>query len=172
MKMLYRTLPAILLLALLSGCATLIPPDYDDPEVEVVGLRPLPSSGLEARFELSLRVVNPNPVGLDLQGIYYELYVEGSKLLSGANSNSAIIPAYGETTLAIEASASMLGSFTLIQKLLNEPPENGIGYVLKAKLSVANWPMAIRIQREGRIGQQKTPAVSSYERGLVTQGRL
>lgn len=161
MRIFLRLLTAVFLSVLVSGCASLMTTDFDDPDIEVVGLRPLPSSGMEARFEVSLRVVNPNSIGLDLDGVHYELYVEGSKLLSGVSSSPTTIPAYGEATLVLQAAASMFGSINLIQKLINKPPENGIGYELRAKLSIRNWPTAIRVQREGRIGEKAAAQVKT-----------
>ncbi len=45
----------------------------------------------------------------------------------------------------------MLGSLTLLRDLMTNPPDEGIPYTLKAKLSRGGISGAIRITREGRI---------------------
>jgi LEA14-like dessication related protein len=139
-------------LVLLGACAALQPTDFDPPTVELVGIKPLKSNGMEARFQLSVRVVNPNAKALEVEGVYYELYVEGNKVLTGASSDAATIPAFGEGRLELEASASMFGSFTLLTQLLDSQPKDGVAYELKAKISIAGLPTAVRINRQGTFG--------------------
>ena len=56
-KTMFIRAATLLLLALLSSCATL--QEGDPPNVRVVGLEPLTSEGLELRFALKLRVQKP-----------------------------------------------------------------------------------------------------------------
>ena len=83
-----RLLPA-LALVLLTACAGFNPggDPIEAPSIELVGFKPLKSEGMEARFGITLRVVNPNAIALDIEGVYYELEVEGSKLLSHRSRN-------------------------------------------------------------------------------------
>lgn len=136
-------------LAFLGACAALHTADFDPPTLELVGIKPLKSDGMEARFQLSVRVVNPNASALEVKGVYYELYIEGNKVLTGASSDAAIIPAFGDGRLELAASASMFGSFALLAQLLDSQPEDGVAYELKAKISVAGLPTALRINRQG-----------------------
>ncbi|MDP5052233.1 MAG: hypothetical protein NWP69_00470, partial [Congregibacter sp.] len=55
---------ATVLLTLLGGCASMNALDFDKPEVELLALQPMPSQGMEARFLVKLRVVNPNSLPL------------------------------------------------------------------------------------------------------------
>jgi LEA14-like dessication related protein len=150
-----RTLSVLCLLTLAASCATLSP-DFDKPVVEVVGLQPIKGSGLEARFRISLRIVNPNEADLQVKGIYYELDIQGSRLMSGASSEAATVPGYGEAVVELEGSASVLGSLGLIRKLMTEPPKDGIDYELSAKISLGNMPRAVRVKQAGRIGAPKS----------------
>ena len=137
---------------LLSACASLPAGDFDEPVVDVVGLQPVAGSGLEARFAISLRVVNPNSTPLEVKGIYYELDIEGNRLLSGASSEPVTVPGYGEEILRVEASTSMFGSFSLIRELMTNPPDDGLDYALNAKLSLQGLGRAIRVERSGKVG--------------------
>ena len=153
MSVLVRCLIFALLPLFAAGCATLADPDFDDPQVEVVAIKPLSSSGFEARFLISLRVLNPNDVQLDIEGIYYELDVQGSRLLSGTSAEPVTVPAYGEAVVDVDAAASMLGSLSLVRELMSSPPDGGISYELNAKISISNWLRAVRVKREGRLGE-------------------
>lgn len=142
------------LLTLLGACATPLM-DFDQPEVELVGLRPLPLQGMEARFLVQLRVLNPNAVPLNIDGMHYELFLREQRALSGVTAEAVRIPAYGEGKLELEAAAGMLGSLALVRNLLDNPPEGGLPYTLRAKLSMGGALRALRIQREGLL--QLTP---------------
>ncbi len=48
----------LLLAVLLSACASLLPGDA--PQVDVVGVQPVPGQGMELRLLVKLRVMNPN----------------------------------------------------------------------------------------------------------------
>lgn len=139
-------LPA--LLAVLAACAT--PSiDFDTPEVDLVGLRPMASSGMEARFAVQLRVINPNTTPLKIDGMHYQVYLRREKVLSGVSAERVRIPAYGDGLVALEASAGMLGSLALMRDLLANPPDSGLPYRLEVKLSVHGALRALRIDREG-----------------------
>lgn len=146
-------LPLLLLLPLLlvTGCSTMGLDDFDEPEVELVGLEPLPSQGMEARFLVRLRIVNPNSTALDIDGMAYEVYLRDSRILSGVSNQALAIPAFSEETAELEVAAGMLASLALLRDFMTNPPDAGIPYTLKAKLSRGGLGGTIRVSREGVI---------------------
>jgi LEA14-like dessication related protein len=138
-------------LLLLGGCAALQPggSDFDPPTVELMAVKPARSQGLEARFDISLRVVNPNARALDLEGVYYELWIQDKKLLTGASAEPTTIPAFGEGRVDVSGVASLFGSLALLTRLMEAKPQGGIEYELKTKLSIAGIPRAVRISQQG-----------------------
>jgi LEA14-like dessication related protein len=145
-----RLFIVLCLVAMLSACATPLR-DFDEPEVELTGFRALPSSGMEARFLLQLRILNPNAVPLKINGIHYELLLREQRALSGVSADAVRIPAYGEGKLELEAAAGVLGSLALVRDLLANPPEQGLPYTLRAKLSVDGALRALRLERAGTL---------------------
>ncbi len=145
-----RWLTALVILAC-TACSSLPPPDFDPPEVSLQGLRPLSIDGGEARFAIALRVLNPNAISLDIEGVYFEVFLHDSKVLSGASSKGVNIPAYGEGELNLEASLGMLRAITLIRELA-EKPEGDIPYRLHTKISLTQLPYALRLEDSGVIG--------------------
>lgn len=146
----FRLIIVLCLAGLLSACAT-TPRDFDDPEIELTGFRPQPSQGMEARFLLQLRILNPNPVPLNIDGLYYELLLREQRALSGVSAEALRIPAYSEGRLELEAVAGLLGSLALVRNLLGNPPEEGLPYTLRAKLSIDGTLRALRIERAGTL---------------------
>lgn len=146
----FRLIIVLCLAGLLSACATTLR-DFDDPEIELTGFRPQPSQGMEARFLLQLRILNPNPVPLNIDGLYYELLLREQRALSGVSAEALRIPAYSEGRLELEAVAGLLGSLALVRNLLGNPPEEGLPYTLRAKLSIDGTQRALRIERAGTL---------------------
>lgn len=145
-----RLFIVLCLVAMLSACATPLR-DFDEPEIDLTGFRPLPSQGMEARFLLQLRILNPNSTPLQIDGMHYELFLREQRALSGVSAEDLRIPAYSEGTLELEAVAGMLGSLALVRDLLVNPPEDGLPYTLRAKLSVDGALRALRLERAGTL---------------------
>lgn len=106
---------------------------------------------MEARFAVELRVLNPNAVALDVEGLYFEVYLHDSKVLSGASSREANIPAYGEGTIMLETSLGMLRAVALMRELA-EKQAGTLPYTLKTKISLAQLPFPLRLEESGVIG--------------------
>ncbi|MFT7289474.1 MAG: LEA14-like dessication related protein [Halieaceae bacterium] len=136
---------------LLTGCASVGMSDYDEPEVELLALEPMASQGMEARFLLRLRIVNPNSIPLAIEGMAYEVYIRDSKVLSGVSNQALNVEPYSESIAELEVAAGMLGSLALIRDLMSNPVDGGLPYRLKAKLSRKGLGGAIRVSREGSI---------------------
>ena len=139
------------MLLALSGCANLPVTDFDEPEIRLISLRPLSVENMEARFEIRLRVINPNPVGITVKGLYSEVFLSNRRVLSGTSSGRNLIPAYGEGEVVLLAGIGMLDSLALIRELAEKPPAGGLPYTLKTKLSLAALPYALRLEHTGSL---------------------
>ncbi len=141
----------IAILAAVAGCANVGLEAFDDPDIELLALEPLPSRGLEARFLLRLRIVNPNPIALDIDGLAYEVFLRDNKVLSGASNKPVRVDAYSEGEASVEVAAGMMGSLALIQDLMKNPQSNAIPYRLDAKISRKGLGGSIRVSQEGNL---------------------
>lgn len=141
----------VLLVLALGACVT-TSEKYDPPKIDLVGLEPLQSADGKPRFNVVLRVVNPNDRDLTIKGAYYEISVEGNELFTGASDKASTIPAYGENTVTLEAQPSLFGAIGLFKTLLGGGGNmEAINYKLYTKLSIAGVPMPIRIKEEGKL---------------------
>ena len=143
----YRRFVTVFFLVLLAACATI--KDFDDPVVELVGIKPLPPEGFEQRIQVTLRVINPNQQAFTIEGIYSQLSVQGKDFLEGVSNQSVQVPAYGEQTIELEASMGLMKSINLFKDLMMNPPTAGLSYELSSKLSIKEFPGTVRVNKEG-----------------------
>ncbi|GAA5524465.1 hypothetical protein Maes01_01022 [Microbulbifer aestuariivivens] len=144
-------LPLYLLMLMgLTACAALSPA-FQQPEVEVVALEPLPSANNQLRFRIRLRVFNPNDSQLNLSGLYYTLRLAGHKVLTGTANDLKPVPPYGQEDISLDATASLVGSLMAAADLLGKP-RNSVPYELEAKLGLRHSILPnIRVTRRGEI---------------------
>jgi LEA14-like dessication related protein len=139
-----------LYVSLVAGCA-LLSPDFEAPSVSVISFKPVLSQSLEPRFEIGMRVVNPNSKVLNLRGMSYKIYLNGYKIVEGASNELPSVPAYGEATVKLVAMVSLVEAMRLLQDLLRTP-ENKVGYRFQAVLDVGAMIPSIRVEKTGSYG--------------------
>lgn len=109
--------------------------DYEEPNVELVSFKALPSNGFEQHFEIGLKLTNPNNFAMPFNGISYQLSVAGETLAHGVASNIPTAQAYGESRFVVPVSASLIGGIKIVRILMTNNRQD-ISYKLKAKLDV------------------------------------
>ncbi len=94
-------------LLLLGGCATL---QFSEPiDVILAGVEPLQGEGLEFRMLIKLRVLNPNDVPLDFNGVSIRMDVQGKPFAAGVSNAAGSIPRFGEALVEVPVSISVFG---------------------------------------------------------------
>ncbi len=141
---------ALLILAQLSGCASM-KSDYEKPKLHVTSITLLPAEGFNQRFDIGLRVLNPNADAIALQGIYYTVSLEGYELLSGVNGDIGEVPGYGELEFSVNTSTDMVNGVRLLHELMSNPREK-LNYKFNAKLDLKDWWVpSVRVEETGEI---------------------
>jgi len=118
----------------LSACAQL--PAQDRVRVNVVGVEPMPGQGLELRFKVKLRVLNPNDTPVDYDGIFIDLDLQGRNFASGVADLKGTVPRFSEQLLEVPLTVSALGA-------------------LRQMLGLATggaWPEKLAYELRGKIG--------------------
>lgn len=147
MRLLLLTLAGVMLL---QGCAS-VSPRFEQPTVEVLSLKMLPSAGLEQRFDVGLKVVNPNNRALNIRGMSYSLIVEGFTVASGVTADVPEVGPYAEARFTLPASTSLVSSVRLLKHLL-ELNASSLSYRLEARLDLG-IPLTpkMRVVEEGKV---------------------
>jgi LEA14-like dessication related protein len=137
-------LPAVLVLA---GCAAM--PGMDPPRVTLAGVEPLTGEGLEARFAVRLRVVNPNDSAIDFDGIALELFVRGMSLGSGVSDAKGTVPRFGETVLSVPVTVSAIA---MLRQALSFANSDGgkISFAVNGKLGGVGFG-GVRFSTQGEF---------------------
>ena len=141
-------LPSILLSA---GCAGL-GVGREPPSVFLQSFQAVPNgsgAGLPA-FEIVLRVLNPNPEALRLQGAVYSVRLDGRRLVEGVANDLPPIEGYGEGTITLTAGVDVIGGVRLMADLMNQPRDR-FEYSLEARLDPVGFSRDIRIRETGEI---------------------
>ena len=146
----------VLSLVLTSGCATWRS-SFDTPRIDLAGLEPVANTSGSPEFVIKLRVVNPNNVDLNINGLYYEISVEGHEIVTGASNAANRIPAYGEGIITLRAAPSLFGAIGLIRKLLSQVADNTtFDYQLYTKISLRGQLTPLRIRHRGTLDLNAT----------------
>lgn len=139
----------VALLAVLTGCS-LFTRSIERPSAKVrdVSLSSAGFSGVSG--ELSLDVTNPNPVGVPLSGIEWELQIGGTRAMSGTVELSKTIPARGvapvTTMLRLAAGDALTAGSALASGARD--------YKVRARLRFATpvGPIEVEVQHAGTLG--------------------
>ncbi|GAB4224929.1 MAG: hypothetical protein Tsb0032_30370 [Kiloniellaceae bacterium] len=93
------------LLLALAACST---GDPVAPQVRMVDLRLLEGGVFEQRFQIDLRIGNPNDFDLPLDGLTFDLDVNGENFARGFSNERVTVPRLGEETISVVASTTLL----------------------------------------------------------------
>jgi LEA14-like dessication related protein len=145
----YPLFRLLLLCLLLSGCAGLTP-DMDPPRVTVESFRSLPSENIGPRFEIKLRVANPNKQSLDIVGISYTIAVLDREVISGVTNEVPLLEPYSDEVVTLEAGINMFQFLRLLSSLGREPTDS-LAYKFSAKIDFNGFIPTQRVEEEGEF---------------------
>ena len=142
----------LLLLITLSGCASM-QPDLDPPKISLESFKSLPSETGAPRFEIKLRVANPNKQTLDIAGISYSIELLGKELISGVTNDVPVIEAYTEEVITLEAGLQLFQLLRLLASL-GQTQADALDYRFLAKVDFNGFIPTQRIEEAGQITLQ------------------
>lgn len=147
-------LPLMLFLCLsvLGACASL-QPQYDPPKISLESFRTITGRGVAPRFEMKLRVLNPNKESLDIAGISYDIAVQGIDLISGVTNDVPVIDGYSEQIITLDAGLNTLQLIYFFASLGGgERSLENLKYRFSAKIDFNGISPTQRIEKSGVIG--------------------
>lgn len=143
-----RAVGLLFALWLLSGCALLTP--SQKPEVHLVNVQPGSHEGLQQNFDITLQVINPTSSELKISGLSYNLKLQGQKLISGVAGGMRPIPAYGQSTIKVPASANLISGLKIISAFMEDPTQS-VDFELEARINMGWWRLPITVLESGSI---------------------
>ncbi|KWZ44673.1 water stress/hypersensitive response domain-containing protein [Burkholderia savannae] len=128
-----RLFAAFVVLLALGGCAALTA--RDPVRVSVVGIEPLVGQGLEMRFDVKLRLQNPNDAPIDYDGVALDLELNGRPFASGVSDVRGTVPRFGEQVLSVPVTVSAFAAARQAFGLADVTESGKLPYVLRGKLA-------------------------------------
>jgi LEA14-like dessication related protein len=116
----------------LSGCSLFVP-RLEKPTLSVVSVQLLKSDVWHQELKVRMRVQNPNDRALPVEGISYELEVDGQDFAHGLAGDSFLVPARGEAEFDMSVSANMA---SMLAKVLGQGGDT-LDYRLTGKISLS-----------------------------------
>ena len=127
-----RILLTVALAVAITACAAL--PSRDALNIDVAGIEPLPSEGLEMRLAITLRIQNPNDGAIEFSGAALDMSLNGRGLASGVSGASGLVPRYGETTLTIPVTISAFDVARQLMGFISNPNRATVIFGIDGKL--------------------------------------
>ena len=155
-KPLIQSVAVMFWLLMLSACATLTS-DVDPPKVTMESFRSIASESGTPRFEIKLRVTNPNKQPLDVAGIGYSVEIQGKELVSGVTNDVPLVEAYSEEVVTLEASLQLFQLLRLVTSLATVESD-ALVYRFSAKIDFKGFTPTQRIEETGTISLDQLQA--------------
>lgn len=132
----------------LGGCAGMAV--RDPVRINVVGIDPLPGQGLEMRFNVKLRLQNPNDSAIEYDGVALELELNDQPFATGVSDRKGSIPRFGESVLSVPVTVSALAAVRQALGLAEGASVDNLPYVLRGKLAGGVFG-TMRFTQEGTL---------------------
>lgn len=124
----------LLVTAVIAGCAGL-PAGMEPPAVTIADFGLGSVSLFEQQFNLKLRIQNPNTEELRIDGIAFDLEINGESFAKGVGNQAVTVPRFGSDFMPVEAVSSLGGLLKQFSRLMGDKP--GFRYRIKGTLSVS-----------------------------------
>lgn len=135
-----------LLTALLTSACTHVTRETTPPKVQLIGVVLQEAQLFEQRYQLTLRLQNPNEYEIKVRGLDFNVDLNGDSFAQGVANNSVILPGYGETIAKVSVSSNIL---TLMRQLSDN--NNDISYRIYGRINLDNIPLPVSFESEGRL---------------------
>lgn len=130
-----------------TGC-TIFKPELEKPTVNVTSFKLLSTEGFTPKFEIGLRVVNPNAVQLSLKGMSYKIFLNEHEVMQGVANDLPVVPAYGEAGLKVIANVGLLEGMRFVNEMLKNAGAKVV-YRVQANLDLGTLYPMIKIEEGG-----------------------
>jgi LEA14-like dessication related protein len=139
----------LLIVFFLASCVPLLS-QFETPRVSVSSFEVVPGNSIVPTFRIGLHVINPNRVALKMEGLSYNVELEGYRILSGASNQLPEVEAYGEGDVVLLARPDLFSTISLFTDLMNQPRDK-FTFNLDAVLDVGGLFPKIHVSKKGEI---------------------
>ena len=133
----------------LGACASL-PGKTEPPRVSLIGLNLLSMELFEQRYQVRLRMKNPNDFELPVRGLDFRLDINGEAFADGVSNQAVTVPAFGEQVVELEVSSNLLQVFRQLQSLQHKRAP-GLAYRITGRVAVGSYGQRLPFDYSGEF---------------------
>ena len=126
------------------------------PSVSLQNIQISDANATSSRLLLDLAVSNPNAVTMPIEGLSYQLRLNGYRVIDGVSNSIDSIPAYGTAEVQLEARADLVGMFSLLSSVMSGSSRQ-VDYELESKISIRGLWQPLRLVDSGTLPLNLTP---------------
>lgn len=119
------------------------------PEISLAGLDLVELGLFEQRFVMKLRIRNPNDVDLPINGMTFDVELNGQAFAKGLSDRAVTVPRMGEALLEVKATSN-LGSVLRQLRELQKGGRDRVDYRLFGRISLDGFG-SIPFDRRGDL---------------------
>ena len=123
----------VLLAVLISGCASLFWMG-EKPHVDIVNVTPKEMRLLEQTFLLELRIQNPTETDLDINGMSFELEINGQPFARGVSNQSLKVERLSTKVVEVDAYTGLVSILRQLSEAKKGSYASGFKYRLKGSI--------------------------------------
>jgi hypothetical protein len=148
MKPIKQYLLAGLALVALAGCQA--GSGIVTPDTAALGFGNFKMAGLSGLADFRLRVSNPNPDPIMLEGLNYVIYANGNSFAKGMAPVKEAVPAFGHVDVVIP---STISSFGLARTAISGAATKKVDYRLNVDITFTDAESNRRTRKAEKTGQ-------------------
>ncbi len=138
----------IFIALMISGCAV-FGKSLEAPRITLSNLTAQESTGFESVFQIQIRVMNPNDIDLNIQGVDCKLDINDKPFAYGLSQAKVTVPAYGSATMPMTLYSSI---FDIARGILDVSITKEMTYRLKGRVRLdgtVRLPSKLKFKSEG-----------------------
>lgn len=136
-----------------AGCAAMLP-KLETPHLSVIGVQVVSTTVFEQRFNVKMRVQNPNDRALPIRGLKYTMELAGEDFGRGMSAKAFTVPALGEAEFDMIVTTNLATSLLKILPQLEKNPES-VEYRLQGTVSTdLGMLRSIPFTEKGRLSMK------------------
>jgi len=140
----------VVLLFLPAGCASLMWVG-EKPNVEIVSIIPKEMRLLEQTFLMELRIQNPTDADLDINGMAFELEINGQPFAKGVSNKSVRVERLSTKVVEVEAYTGLTSILRQLSEARKGSYASGFKYRLKGSVYAGSPSIRIPFDETGEF---------------------
>lgn len=102
-----RTTWVVVFLTLAVTACSTMPPDFETPKFGIANIAPKDVAIFEQRFDIQLRIQNPNNFDLGINGMRFEIDLNEKAFGNGMSGQALTVPRFGSEVLTAEVTTGI-----------------------------------------------------------------